>query len=276
MNDQIALVSHSLTSTTFDYLGHKSEVRFQIYSGTVVGENVSKYAHVSGEGGGTSIGYVVGKTVVMAQRPITICSKEVKDRRLYVKFDDSGKEVVWKFSQDQFPAREGSRVAVVVGWFSETNMMYELAFISLDTGHCIAGNVGVMFERLEKLPGVDQVDRYRNLNIYKKSVRPKFDTMLKMLTTREMPSTHFPEQVELLTFEQARNEKGKTLFGGFVGVLLFKFLTGLITRYMALRLGYLHCALRFQHSGTFYAKSDELLMREKITFNKLFKMNIIH
>ncbi|NVJ93312.1 MAG: hypothetical protein HWE34_16725 [Methylocystaceae bacterium] len=220
MNDQIALVSHSLTSTIFDYLGHKSEVRFQIHPATVVGENVSKYAHVSGEGGGTSIGYVVGKTVVMAQRPITIRSKEVEDRRLYVKFDDSGKEVVWKFSQDQFPAREGSRVAVVVGWFSETNMMYELAFINLDTGHCIVGNLGVMFERLEKIPGVDQVDRYRNLNLYKKSVRPKFDTMLKMLTTREMPSTHFPEQVELLTFEQVRKEKGKTLFGGFVGVLL--------------------------------------------------------
>jgi len=220
MNDQAALVSHSLTSTTFDYLGHKSEVKFQIYPATVAGENVSKYADVSGEGGGASIGYVIGKTVIMAQRPITIRSKEVEDRRLYVKFDDSGKEVVWKFSQDQFPAREGSRVAVVVGWFSETNMMHELAFINLDTGHFIAENPGVMFERLERLPGVDKVDRYRNSNIYKKTVRPKFDAVLKALTTREMPSALLSEQVELLTFEEARNEKGKTLFGGFLGVLL--------------------------------------------------------
>ncbi|WP_417821852.1 hypothetical protein [Terasakiella sp.] len=99
-------------------------------------------------------------------------------------------------------------------------MMHELAFINLDTGHFIAENPGVMFERLEKLSGVDKVDRYRNSNIYKKTVRPKFDAVLKALTTREMPSTLFSEHVELLTFEEARNEKGKTLFGGFLGVML--------------------------------------------------------
>jgi len=114
-----------------------------------------------------------------------------------------------------------------------------------------------MFERLEKLPGVDKVDRYRNANNYKKTVRPKFDAVLKALTTREMPSTLFSEHVELLTFEEARNEKGKTLFGGFWGVLLgggvgygFSFLKGQISRYMALDQGYLLFALRFQHSGT--------------------------
>jgi hypothetical protein len=211
----------SIARSIYDYLGHECEVQFKVVFGKVVGQTVSKYAHVTGEGGGTSIGYSFGRSVVMAQRPIKIRSQEVEDRRLHVQFDESGREVVWRFSQNDFPAREGNRVAIVIGYFSESDKAYELGFFNLDIGHGYSAKASMMFEDERYVPGIDKRDRRHNANQLKRVSNLQFQVISQSLGqgALSIAGEDRPSAVLLLSLDQALKEKSKAWLGILVGVV---------------------------------------------------------
>ncbi len=252
MSDYLPL---SMARTIYDYLGHECEVQFKVVFGTVVGQTVSKYAHVTGEGGGASIGYSFGRTTVMAQRPIKIRSQEVEDRRLHIQFDEGGGEVVWRFSQNDFPAREGNRVAIVVGYFSESDKAFELGYFNLDIGHGYSAQTSMMFKDERYIPGTNKLDRRRNANQLNKISKLQFDVISQSLGQGGLPieGEDRPSNVLLLSLDQALKEKSKVWLGVLLGAVLSVAvgsvqISDLMTQY----------GLSFQEILSWLGKNDEM------------------